>query len=270
MGAAQAWTLTTPRGDLVLQPGSRVARWNGVQIHLGFAPRVEAGRLWMHGLDLEKNVLPLLREPPSLRATRRIILLDPGHGGADAGTRSVADGRLEKDLTLDLALRLGRLLAERGWTVYLTRTNDRTVSLAERVAAANALQADFFLSLHFNSAAPDGSQCGLETYCLTPAGMPSHVTRGYGDDPGQSFPNSVHDPANLAYALRLHRAALETGGYVDRGVRRARFMSVLRGQGRPAVLLEAGYLSHPQEARRIGDPAFRQRLAEALAAALDQ
>jgi N-acetylmuramoyl-L-alanine amidase len=103
---------------------------------------------------------------------------------------------------------------------------------------------------------------------MTPVGLPSTLTRNYDDDIDRAFPNNAHDHANLQIALRVHRALLEASGAQDRGVRRARFMGVLRGQNRPAILIEAGYLSNPDEARRIATPAYRQRLAGAVAAAL--
>jgi N-acetylmuramoyl-L-alanine amidase len=160
------------------------------------------------------------------------------------------------------------LLANDGWQVFLTRTTDVDLPLSNRVAFAEARKADLFLSLHFNSAAPNDREAGLETYCLTPTGMPSNVSRGYGDDPALAFPNNAFDAQNLQLALRVHRALLQVNGRLDRGVRRARFLGVLRGQNRPAVLVEGGYLSNPGEARRIADPAYRQRLAEGLAQAV--
>src|SRR5690349_17523989 len=98
--------------------------------------------------------------------------------------------------------------------------------------------------------------------------MPSSLRRGFEDDSTHTFPNNAYDAQNLQYAVRLHRALLKVNGSVDRGVRRARFLSVLRGQNRPAVLLEGGYLSNPKEARLIADPAHRQKLAEAVAKVL--
>jgi N-acetylmuramoyl-L-alanine amidase len=136
------------------------------------------------------------------------------------------------------------------------------------VAFADEHKADLFISLHFNSAAPNQRQAGLETFCLTPSGMPSTLTRGYEDDASQVFANNGYDAENLQLAYRLHQALLKENGLADRGVRRARFLGVLRGQNRPAVLIEGGYLSNPQEARRIADPAYREKLAEAVADAL--
>ena len=153
----------------------------------------------------------------------------------NAGTRSILSNSYEKEFTLDWALRLRPLLAAKGWRVFLTRTNDIDLSLSNRVAFAEDHHADLFVSLHFNSAGGGDTQAGLETYCLSPAGMPSTVTRGFPDDLGVSFPNNLFDAANLQLALRMHHALLEANHQQDRGIRRARFLGVLRNQHRPAI-----------------------------------
>ncbi len=264
-----AYALSTTNGVFVLRTGSQVAHWDGLEIRMAFAPQMLDGQPYVHVLDLKKTLQPLvLGAPMNFLRTNPTIVIDPGHGGTDSGTSSVLGYRYEKEFTLDWARRLGALLATHGWRVFLTRTSDRDLSVSNRIAFAEAHQAGIFLSLHFNSSAPNDQQAGLETYCLTPAGMPSTVTRGYGDDLGMAFPNNAFDPQNLQLALRVHRALLQANGWHDRGVRRARFLGVLRGQHCPAVLVEGGYLSNPQEARRIADPAYRQKLAEAVAQAL--
>jgi len=116
--------------------------------------------------------------------------------------------------------------------------------------------------------APDTKPVGLATFCQTPVGMPSTVTRGYPDILFQGFPNNNYDTQNVQMAEHLQRALLHATGMEDRGVNRARFIGVLRGQHRPSVLIEAGFLSNPHEAKRIEDPNFRQKLAEAVATAL--
>jgi N-acetylmuramoyl-L-alanine amidase len=267
-GNGWAWELSTPGGLLQLLPGSRRASWDGITVWLGHAPFWSNGDCLVHELDLEKNLLPLANGRPNGRHPIRTIVIDPGHGGTNTGTRSIDPVLLEKDLTLDWALRLKPLLVEKGWRVILTRTNDVELSLRERVAMADRHGADLFLSLHFNSAHPQTDQAGLETFCLTPTGLPSTLTRDYSDDLLLRFPNNDHDHDNLLFAARLHRALLEATGKTDRGIRRARFMGVLRGQNRPAVLIEAGYLSNPDEARRIATAEHRQALAEAVAQGL--
>ena len=133
-----------------------------------------------------------------------------------------------------MAKRLKPLLEQEGWTVFLTRTNDAEITLPDRIASAGAHHADIFISLHFNSAAPDTQQAGLETYCLTPTGMPSNLTRGYDLIPfswRKNFPDNhlmTTKTCNSPCACKARcfmPAVRKTGG-----VRRARFMGVLSGQ----------------------------------------
>lgn len=263
------YAISSKYGTLILAIGSREATWRGTEISLGFAPEFIDGEVFVHGLDLKKNFEPLLcDEPLAFPAAHPVIVVDPGHGGMNSGTLSVRDGQPEKEFTLDWARRLKPLLEAEGWTVYLTRTNDTDLALSNRVAFAEAHHADCFISLHFNSAAPDKKQSGLETYCLTPTGMPSTITRGYADPWNENLPDNAFDAQNLQFAVRLQSAILRVTGEEDRGVRRARFIGVLRGENRPSILIEGGYLSNPAEAAKIENPEFRQKLAEAVAGAL--
>ena len=263
------YSVSSRRGFLVLAIGSREATWNGVTCHLGFAPEFIDGQVFVHGLDLRTSFEPLLTDPPlRFPGTNRVIVIDPGHGGMNAGTICTFDGHTEKEFTLDWARRLAPLLVSNGWTVYLTRTTDVDVSLSNRVAFAESHHADLFISLHFNSAAPDKKESGLETYCLTPQGLPSTLTRGNPDFLSQWFPNNGFDGENFQLAIRLHTAVLRASGEEDRGVRRARFMGVLHGHHRPAILIEGGFLSNRAESSKIEAGDFRQHLAEAVANAL--
>ena len=269
LGPFSAFALNTTNGAFILRAGSPLAIWDGLDIRLAYAPQLVGGQPFVHSLDLRKTVQPLVSGGPLfLQSTNPTIVIDPGHGGEDAGTRSVLGHGFERDYTLDWARRLEPLLTANGWQVFLTRTNDTQVSLSNRVAFAEERRANIFLSLHFNSAGSNEREAGLETYCLTPPGMFSSVTRGFADDPSLVFPNNTFDGQNLQLAMRVHRALLLASGDRDRGVRRARYLGVLRGQNRPAILIEGGFLSNPLEARRIADPAYRQRLAEGVAKAL--
>ena len=263
-----SYVVSSSRGRMILEIGSREATWNGLIMHLGFAPEIIDDQIFIYGLDLQKNLEPLLFDEPLAFKTNRVLVLDPGHGGANVGTHNLVDGRFEKEFTLRWARRIQSLLATNGWNVFLTRTNDSDVSLSNRVSFAESHHADLFISLHFNSAAPDKIQSGLETYCLTPTGMPSTLMRGYSDLWSDRYPNNSFDVENLQFAVRLHAALLRMSGEEDRGVRRARFMGVLLGQKRPAVLIEGGYLSNPHEAEKIESAAFCEKLAEAVANAL--
>ena len=264
-----SYAIGSKNGVMVLEIGSHEATWNGIEIHLGFAPEFIDGEVFLNGLDLQKNLEPLLCAPPLAFGTNRIIVIDPGHGGSNVGTHSVLDGRFEKEFTLDWARRLKPLLETNGWTVFLTRTSDVYVTNANRVVFAEAHHADFFISLHFNAPGNgDPKARGLETYCITPTGMPSTLTRGFADPWSEQLPNNTFDAQNLQLAVRVHSAILRATGIEDRGVRRSRFDTVLRGQNRPAILVEGGYLSNPAEAKLIESPEYRQKLAEAVANAL--
>jgi N-acetylmuramoyl-L-alanine amidase len=263
------YALQSTNGTVILHAGSQLAQWDGLEVRLGFAPQLIDGQPFVHSLDLNKTIQPLLQgDTVSAPGSSPVIVIDPGHGGENAGTKSVLGNHYEKEFTLDWALRLQSVLAANHCRSFLTRSNDTDLALSNRVAFAAEHKADVFVSLHFNSAAPNEVESGLETYCLTPVGMPSSLTRGFPDEIRQSFPNNTFDKQNLLLALRVHRALLQVNGHHDRGIRRARFPGVLRGQQRASILVEGGYLSNPQEARQIGDPAYRQRLAEAVAKAL--
>ncbi len=248
--------------------GDNIASWNGLEIWLGFPPKIIDGKPCLNRLDIEKNLDPLISGVSEPARPHPVIVVDAGHGGPQVGTHSLLPQRFEKEFALDWALRLERLLSSNGWTVFLTRTNDSDVAISNRVALAEKVKADLFLSLHFNSSYPQTDQAGVETYCLTPEGMPSSLTRGFEDAVDHTLPNNAFDAANLRYAWKIHRGILAATHGKDRGIRRARFMGVLRAQSRAAVLIEGGYLSNPREARLIALPEYRQQLAVGIANAL--
>jgi N-acetylmuramoyl-L-alanine amidase len=256
------------RGKFVFEAPRRNARWNGILIGIGFAPQMTNGQVFVNRLDLTKVLEPLMiPEKAPQRKTGGIVVIDAGHGGENFGTLSHDRKMKEKDLTLDWALRVQKLLEGSPWKVILTRPGDIDLALTQRVVFADLKNADLFISLHFNSAS-DKKVSGLESYCFTPQGMASHLTREYADNKNESYPNNRFDIENLLLAFDLHKSVLKKVKPLDRGIRRARFMTVLREQNRPAVLLEGGYLSNPEEARLIGTPEYRQKLAEAVAEAL--
>jgi N-acetylmuramoyl-L-alanine amidase len=263
------YRVQTANGVFSVKIGSRKAEYDWSEVWLGFAPQLIGGAPYVHWLDAQRTLQPLAHRGNYCCDNGRTIVIDAGHGGRDIGATGLSGARHEKDYTLDWALRLQRLLSTNGWNVIMTRQNDIDLSLADRVGIADQAKADIFLSLHFNSGSANRELAGIETYCLTPVGMPSHLTRDYEDDVRQVFPNNTFDEQNVRAAARLHRVLLQASGAQDRGVRRARFMTVLRGQNRPAVLIEGGYLSNPAEAQRIASAAYRQTLAEALARGLE-
>ncbi len=250
----------TSFAQLEMQADRRDILLNGVNHWLSTPVLAERGQLWIAELDVLKTLDPVL-QPERLRSRSQIrtVVLDPGHGGGDRGTR----GRTgcEKELTLDLAKRVERNLAGNGVRVVLTRASDKTVALEERVTFAHAKGADLFVSLHFNSG---GSADGIETYCAPPAGARSTGSARLTGSDRDAVPSNRFDDQNVWLAHCAQKALLRATGATDRGVRRARFY-VLRYQTCPAILIEAGFLSSPAEEQRILRTDYRETLAKSIA-----
>ncbi len=247
---------------IVLQIHSPEAQVNGVEVRLLF-PLVQKGEtVWISHLDLKTTFEPVLSPPRPKRASAvRSICLDPGHGGKDPGFR--VGSSQEKKYALLLAQELQTQLKHAGWKVSLTRSRDSFVELPSRPEIARRRKADLFVSLHFNATeAAANSVQGAEVYCLTPAGAPSTNAGGEGGGAGWFAGNRYNDE-NMVLAYQLQKALTRKVSVEDRGVHRARFW-VLRDATMPAVLIEAGFLSHPIEGRRISTPGYRRQLASAI------
>jgi N-acetylmuramoyl-L-alanine amidase len=247
-------------GQLAIEADHREIILNGVQ-HWLSAPVLSArGQLWIISRDVLKTLDPVLRQGRSTsRSIIRTVVLDPGHGGSDTGTRG--RNSLEKTMTLDTARRVERHLEAAGLNTILTHTDDRTLGLDERVEFARAKRADLFVSIHFNSG---GTAEGIETYCVPPAGTASTESpRLFGGDT-EASPNNRYDERNVWLAHCVQRSALSATGATDRGVRRARFV-VIRDAPCPAILIEGGFLSSRAEEARILSSDYREKLAKAIA-----
>ena len=257
---ANAWT------TIELEAEKREIRYNGLRLFLGDAALLHRNALWVSRLDAEKLLGPLLK-PALFAGTARLprtIVIDAGHGGQDTGTRNHALKLDEKVFTLDVARQLAALLEREGYTVVMTRTDDRFVSLAERAEIAQRAQADLFVSIHFNSVEKSPAVRGTETFILTP-----RYQRSTGENVSSHSDRTVQrgnvaDAWNAVLGFQMQRQLLERLGTFDRGLKRARF-AVLRLVECPAVLVEAGYLSNDDEARQLATPAYRTAIAEAVA-----
>jgi N-acetylmuramoyl-L-alanine amidase len=212
------------------------------------------------------------------------IVIDAGHGGHDSGTLGVG-GIQEKDVVLDVALRLGKLLHERlGAEIIYTRSDDTFIPLEARTAIANKAQADLFLSIHANSS-PDDTARGVETYYLnfTQSADALQVAARENAVSGQS----VHQLSDLVKKIALKDkieesrefaadveqtlySGLATGpgssaneGLKNRGVKKAPFV-VLIGANMPSILAEISFVTNPTDADQLRRPDYRQRIAESL------
>lgn len=211
---------------------------------------------------------------------RGLVVIDPGHGGGNAGAPGFRDGVYEKQVTMVLARKLQARLEAQGWRVELTRDRDVYVSLRERVAYANAAGADVFVSLHLN-ASPDHAQRGYETYVLTTRALDvdGRALR-LGDGPERpgvdpataalldDVERGAVQPAAATLALRVQKELRKVRGRDgDRGVKQSD-MHVLLGANMPAILVELGFIDHAIEGPELLDPLVQNALCDALAAAI--
>jgi N-acetylmuramoyl-L-alanine amidase len=207
------------------------------------------------------------------------IVIDPGHGGHDSGTLGV-DGIEEKDVVLDVALRLGKLLHDRlGAEIIYTRSDDTFIPLETRTAIANKAQADLFLSIHANSS-PEASARGVETYYLNFTSDPTALDVAARENAVSD--QSIHQLSDLVKKIALKDkiaesrefasdvegslyAGLQKGnaGLKDRGVKKAPFV-VLIGANMPSILAEISFVTNPKDAEQLRDPEYRERVAESL------
>lgn len=207
------------------------------------------------------------------------IVIDAGHGGHDSGTLG-AGGIEEKDVVLDVALRLGKLLHDRlGADVVYTRADDTFIPLETRTAIANKAQADLFISVHANSSV-DASARGVEVYYLNFTSDPEAMQVASRENAVST--QSVHELSDLVKKIALKDKidesrelaedvdqslykGLERGneGLKNRGVKKAPFV-VLIGANMPSILAEISFVTNPTDADELRRPEYRERVAESL------
>ena len=224
----------------------------------------------------------------TLYLKRRVIVIDPGHGGKDPGAVGYKR-RKEKDAVLAIAKKIYKELKNRGYKVYLTRSKDFFLPLRNRTKYANKRFADIFISIHANAAPKKSkylSMKGVETFFLSPArskrakrvaaleNRADLSSMGYYSK--QTFLNFLNREKIIAsnklaidvqkgilYNLRKHYS-----GVVDGGVREGPFW-VLVGAQMPSILVEVGYITNPTEAKRIFNPFYQKLIAKGIADGID-
>jgi len=207
------------------------------------------------------------------------IVVDAGHGGHDTGTIG-PDGLMEKDLVLDVALRLGRLLETRlGADVIYTRDDDTFIPLETRTAIANEHQADLFISIHANSSS-DPSARGVETYYLNFTSNPDALEVAARENAVSQ--KSIFELQDLVKKITLKDKIEESRELAtdvqeclyaglaskhstlrDRGVKKAPFV-VLIGANMPSILTEISFVSNPTDEAKLETPEYREKIAESL------
>lgn len=188
---------------------------------------------------------PEIRTPPDsnprVPSGKTIVVVDPGHGGKDAGAIGIG-GAYEKNVIFPISQQVAQLLEQQGVKVIMTRDSDFFVELQDRAQIANRSGADLFVSIHANSmgmSRPDIN--GLEVY--------------------------YYSGTSVALAKAIQRNILQRVDVRDRGVRQARFY-VLRKTSMPAVLVETGYLTGREDAPKLSDADYRRQMAEAIASGI--
>ena len=216
----------------------------------------------------------------------KLIVIDPGHGGSDSG--AVGNGLKEKNVVLATSKKLGALLTKRGYKVLYTRTTDVFINLRSRTAFAAKRNADMFISIHAN-AAPNASSAlkmsGVETFFLSPArserskNAAALENRGDLEDMNTFSKQTFLNFLNREKIISSNKLAIDIQSYMlssvkksfssrDGGVREAPFW-VLVGATMPAVLVEMGYITHPQEGKNLGKSAYQDRIAQGIANGVD-
>jgi N-acetylmuramoyl-L-alanine amidase len=250
-----------------LEKDSREITANGLRVFLGEPVLESGGHLYVSRTDYERALTPLLK--PGVTASPatapKVIVLDPGHGGKDNGTSAN-----EKTFALDVARRAKRILETAGHQVVLTRDTDVFLDLPQRSALAVANGAQLFASIHFNALANDAKTSGVEVFTFAPQFQRSTNSWGpreNGDAEKDAAPVNRFDHWSSVLAHAIQRRFVEDLNTFDRGKKIAHW-GVLRGLTCPGVLVECGFLTSKEEARKIATPAYRQKIAEAIASGI--
>ncbi len=274
-----AFNLTDPSWFLAAPKSSRQPHGISTQIIPAAKPAIAP------------DAMPLASENASRSLTRALglkvnrIVIDAGHGGHDDGTIG-PHGVLEKDVVLDVALRLSKLVQQKmGSEVVLTRSDDTFIPLRERTTIANDHKADLFLSIHANSS-PAPEVAGTETFYLNFTNVAGSLDVAARENAGSD--KTVGELKDLIQSITLNDKIEESHTFAEdvqnsihlnaqhanvaahnRGVKRAPFV-VLIGASMPSVLAEIGFLSNSRDEANLGKPEYRQKVAEALYKGLAQ
>ena len=258
--------LNNGRNQLQLTLDSREAVVNGVRNWLCFPVIAQDDKFLVSRIDLAKTIEPQLRPQMIVpKGQVKTVVLDPGHGGSDKGARSPLG--TEKVFALDVARKLRPLLQAKGFKVVLTRENDAFIPLHVRAHIANQTRDSILVSIHFNGAS-NRDASGFEIFSLTPRGAPSTGDNALALHFVNMQAGSPVDAQSFGLSAAIYHSMLGHLAEFDRGIKRARF-AVLRHTKIPAVLVEGGFLSETDNSKRVADPAWRAKFAEALSVGIE-
>jgi N-acetylmuramoyl-L-alanine amidase len=280
-------TPVTPRPPIVLPPSADMGYRVVLDLYPTSQAQFEETAGWPADLREKTPDIASLR-PAEQIAAKKTIVIDPGHGGIDAGTTGL-DGTKEKDVVLDEARRLAKLLQRRGYRVQLTRATDTYIPLRERVNIARQNDADLFVSLHADSN-PASAMAGASVYTLSEKGSDREAAalakkenqsdKIAGIDLKGQDETVSHILIDLAQRETINRSTRfaqmlvgQLGRATDmitRDPHRSAAFAVLKAPDVPAVLIELGYLSNVRDCDRMGSDGWRNSVANAIANAVDR
>lgn len=232
---------------------------------------------------IAKNTPKTNSTPAKINTKNKVIVIDAGHGGKDGG--AVNGKLLEKNIVLSVALKIGDELKKRGYKVFYTRTNDKFINLRDRTKIANDKRANLFISIHANAAINKSkakTMQGIETFFLSPARSERSKEVAALENKADLEEANFFLKQNFLSALSRekiiasNRLAIDIQKNIlsslrskykvrDGGVREAPFWVLVGAQDMPAILVEIGYISHPEEGKRLANRLYQELLAKGVA-----
>lgn len=215
--------------------------------------------IWLVSMPRPKSSASL----STISGSFKTVVLDPGHGGLDSG--AVCSNVLEKDLTLDVAQRVSRILHGEGISTLMTRSDDRYVSLTDRARFTNRVRDCVFVSIHFNegeSRKDSSLASGIETYYAEHQSGPLPSFISWIPFLSRDLPGSPNVESQ-SLAGFIQEALVTRTHATDRGAKDGQFF-VIRNVTHPSVLVEGGFLSSKDDLAKLGDTNYRQTLAAAI------
>lgn len=212
-------------------------------------------------------VIPPTKPSYPVNKGAKTIVVDPGHGGTDPGTRGTTIGLLEKNVAMDISKNLVSSLRSKGYNVLQTRETDVKIDLTRRAQIANELDADMFVSIHLNSASSSAS--GIETLFYPEEKRNSTNDKNLaGLNPNQKLKQNSRNNKELAQIIQKNM--IKDLGAVNRGIVERPNLVVLRETMMPAVLVECGFLSNPSEESKMNTDEYKRSVAESIASSIDE
>ncbi len=245
---------------IVVKANSRRIEFDGVGVYLNGAVAHEGPSWFIDKVDWAEGVgFTWISIPLRNRKAADLVLLDPGHGGADKGAIS-RRGLEESRVTMDVVRRIGKLLESRGVSVRYTRDANRSMSLNERIEATRKVRPDAFVAVHAN-ATVNPAVNGIETFVTA---SPGYSATAGGKEDERVYPGNYSGVLNVRLAYAIQRNLLDYTGADDRGVKRARF-AVIKNSPVPGVLVEIGFLTNSGEESLLISRVYRDRVASGVA-----